>query len=346
MKEDRFVRAALTFIVFFLAGVVLKTAKSVLIPFSLAVFISYLVAAPFDALVKRKVPRILAYIAVLFLACFVLYAAASLFYSSGQSFITEFPSYSQKFETLWKEIDTWLAARNIGGLNALLAKIDVGKITSSAVRVLGPFFSILTNVFMVLIFLAVLLASRGKLAAKLPLILPGGNSAETCTVLKSMHREMAGYVKIKTLMSVLNGLMVWVVLLAFGADFAAPQGILAFFLNYIPTIGSGMAAVVRFVLAFAQFGNLWTALLILGVTAGLDSIMGNILEPRLMGRGLNLSPLLVLFSVFFWTWMWGIPGTILAVPIAVMGKIACDHVPGLQPLGVLMGGGGKDGSCR
>jgi len=346
MKEDRFVRAALTFIVFFLAGVVLKTAKSVLIPFSLAVFISYLVAAPFDALVKRKVPRILAYFAVLFLACFVLYVAAALFYSSGQSFVTEFPSYSQKFETLWKEIDTWLATRNIGGLNALLAKIDVGKITSSAVRVLGPFFSILTNVFMVLIFLAVLLASRGKLAAKLRLILPGGKSAETCTVLRSMHQEMAGYVKIKTLMSVLNGLMVWVVLLAFGADFAAPQGILAFFLNYIPTIGSGMAAVVRFVLAFAQFGNIWTALLIFAVTAGLDSIMGNILEPRLMGRGLNLSPLLVLFSVFFWTWMWGIPGTILAVPIAVMGKIACDHVPGLHPLGVLMGGGGKDVGCR
>jgi AI-2 transport protein TqsA len=342
MKNDRFVRAALTFIVFFLAGVVLKTAKSILIPFSLAVFVSFLVAAPFDALIKRKVPRILAYLAVLFLAFFVLYLAASLFYDSGQSFVAEFPRYAQKFEALWKELDAWLAARNVGGLNALLAKIDVGKITSSAVQVLGPFFSVLSNVFMVLIFLAFLLASRGKLAAKLRIILPGDEAAEAGSVLKAMHREIAGYVKIKTLMSALNGLLVWVVLLAFGADFAAPQGILAFFLNYIPTVGSGMAALVRFALAFAQFGNIWTPLLILVVTAGLDSLMGNILEPRLMGRGLDLSPLLVLFAVFFWTWMWGIPGTILAVPIAVMGKIACDHVPGLRPIGVLMGGGGKD----
>jgi len=346
MKNDRYVRAALTFIVFFLAGVVLKTAKSVLIPFSLAVFVSYLVAAPFDALIKRKVPRILAYLSVLFLAFFVLYVAAALFYSSGQSFVTEFPNYSQRFETIWKEIDTWLATRNIGGLNALLAKIDVGKITSSAVQVLGPFFSILSNVFMVLLFLAFLLASRGKLGAKLRLILPGDESAGACSVLKSMHREMAGYVKIKTLMSVLNGLMVWVVLLAFGADFAAPQGILAFFLNFVPTIGSGMAALIRFALAFAQFGNFWTPLLIIVITVGLDNLLGNILEPRLMGRGLDLSPLLLLFAVFFWTWMWGIPGTILAVPIAVMGKITCDHVPGLKSLGILMGGGGKDLNCR
>lgn len=346
MKDDRFVRIALTFICFFLAGVVLRTAKSILIPFSLAVFVSYLVAAPFDALIKRKVPRILAYLSVLFLAFLVLYVVSVLFYSSGQAFVTEFPRYAQKFETLWKELDVWLSEQNIGGLNALIAKIDIGKITSSAVQVLGPFFSVLTNVFMVLIFLAFLLASRGKLAAKLRLILPGDEAAEAGSVLKAMHREIAGYVKIKTMMSVINGLEVWLVLVAFGADFAAPQGILAFFLNFIPSVGSGLAALIRFALAFAQFGNLWKPLLIIIITVGLDSVSGNAIEPRLMGRGLDLSPLFILFAVFFWTWMWGIPGTILAVPIAVMAKVVCDHVPGLRPIGVLMGGGGRDPNRR
>lgn len=342
MKNDRFVRVALTLIVFFLAGVVLKAAKSILIPFSLAVFVSYLLAAPFDALVRRKVPRILAYLAVLFLAIFVLYMTAIMFYGSGLSFVEEFPRYGQRFEELWKEFDTWLTARNIGGLNALLAKIDIGKITSSALQLLGPFFSILSNVFMVILFLAFLLASRGKLACKFKAILPGHQAVEAGNILAAMHREIADYVKIKTLMSALNGIMVWLVLLAFGADFAAPQGILAFFLNFIPSVGSGVAALIRFALAFAQFGNFWTPLLIIVITVGLDNILGNVLEPRFLGRGLDLSPLLVLFAVFFWTWMWGIPGTILAVPIAVMAKIVCDHVPGLKPLGILMGGGGKD----
>jgi len=342
MKDDRFVRIALTLICFFLAGVVLKTAKSILIPFSLAVFVSYLVAAPFDFLVRLKVPRILAYLSVLCVAFFGLYAVAALFYSSGQAFVTEFPRYAQKFETIWKEFDVWLSEQNIGGLNALIAKIDIGKITSSAVQVLSPVFSILANVFMVLIILAFLLASRGKLATKLRLILPVGEAAEAGSVLKAMHREIAGYVKIKTMMSVINGLEIWLVLVAFGADFAAPQGILAFFLNYIPSVGSGMAALIRFALAFAQFGNLWKPLLIVVITVGLDSVSGNVIEPRLMGRGLDLSPLLILFALFFWTWMWGIPGTILAVPIAVMGKVVCDHVPGLRPIGVLMGGGGRD----
>ncbi len=342
MKSDRFVRVALAVIVFFLAGVVLKSAKSILIPFSLAVFVSYLVAAPFDFLVRRKVPRLLASLAVLFLAFFFLYLVAILFYGSGLSFVDEFPRYAQKFEELWKEFDAWLTARNIGGLNALLAKIDIGKITSSALQLLGPFFSILSNVFMVVLFLAFLLASRGKLACKLKAMLPGPDAVDAGNILTAIHREIADYVKIKTLMSALNGLMVWLVLLAFGADFAAPQGILAFFLNFIPSIGSGGAALIRFALAFAQFGNIWTALLIIVITVGLDNILGNVLEPRLLGRGLDLSPLFVLFAVFFWTWMWGIPGTILSVPIAVMGKVVCDHVPGLRLVGVLMGGGGKD----
>lgn len=342
MKSDRYVRVALTLIIFFLAGVVIKSAKSILIPFSLAVFVSYLVAAPFDFLVKRKVPRLLASLAVLFLAFFVLYLVAVLFYGSGQSFVEEFPRYAQKFEALWTEFDDWLTARNIGGLNALLAKIDIGKITSSAVQIIGPFFSVLSNLFMIILFLAFLLASRGKLAAKLKLILPGEDAAQAASVLKAMHREIASYVKIKTMMSAINGIMVWLVLLAFGADFAAPQGILAFFLNFIPSVGSGLAAVLRFVLAFAQFGNLLTPLLIVIITVGLDSVFSEAVEPRLLGRGLDLSPLFVLFAVFFWTWMWGVPGTILAVPIAVMAKVVCDHVPGLKPIGVLMGGCGKE----
>ena len=138
-------------------------------------------------------------------------------------------------------------------------------------------------------------------------------------------------------MSLANGLMVWIVLLFFGVDFAALFGLLAFFLNFIPNIGSVIASVLRVGFAFFQFGNFWTPFWILVVTDGLDMILGNILEPRIMGKGLGLSPLLVFFSLLFWGWLWGIPGMILSVPLTAVVKIVCQNVPALRPVAVLMG---------
>ena len=138
-------------------------------------------------------------------------------------------------------------------------------------------------------------------------------------------------------MSLANGLMVWIVLLFFGVDFAALFGLLAFLLNFIPNIGSFIASVLRVGFAFFQFGTFWTPFWVLVVSNGLDMVLGNILEPRIMGKGLGLSPLLVFFSLLFWGWLWGIPGMILSVPLTAVVKIVCQNVPALRPVAVLMG---------
>jgi predicted PurR-regulated permease PerM len=131
--------------------------------------------------------------------------------------------------------------------------------------------------------------------------------------------------------------MVWIVLALFGVDFAAFFGLVAFFLNYIPNIGSFAAAVLRVGFAFFQFGTFWTPFWILVITNGLDMVLGNLIEPRIMGRGLGLSPLLVFFSLLFWGWLWGIPGMILSVPLTALIRIFCQNVPPLRPVAVLMG---------
>jgi hypothetical protein len=89
--------------------------------------------------------------------------------------------------------------------------------------------------------------------------------------------------------------------------------------------------------AFFQFGTIWVPLWILIITGSTDAILGNFVEPRIMGKGLGLSPLVVLFSLFFWGWLWGIPGMVLAVPLAAVIRIICQNIPSLKPLAVMMG---------
>jgi hypothetical protein len=114
-------------------------------------------------------------------------------------------------------------------------------------------------------------------------------------------------------------------------------GFLAFVLNFIPDIGSLIATALRVGFAFFQFGTFWTPFWILVITVGLDSIFGYFIEPKIMGKGLGLSPLLVFFSLLFWGWLWGIPGMILSVPLTAVIKIVCQNVPALRPVAVLMG---------
>jgi predicted PurR-regulated permease PerM len=122
-------------------------------------------------------------------------------------------------------------------------------------------------------------------------------------------------------------------------DFAAAHGFLAFVLNFIPNFGSFIAAALRFLLTYVQFGTPWIALAVLVTTVGADTLLGSFIEPRLMGRELDLSPLVVFFALVFWGWLWGVPGMVLAVPITAVVKIVCDNIPSLRFLGVLMGGG-------
>jgi predicted PurR-regulated permease PerM len=182
-------------------------------------------------------------------------------------------------------------------------------------------------------------ARRGRFLRNLSRVVPPGRDAMTGELISAIHRQVQKYIVIKTLMSLANGLVVFVILTAFGVDFAAVHGFLAFLLNYIPNFGSFIAAAIRVLLTFVQFGSPWLALAVLVTTVGADTLLGSFLEPRLMGRQLDLSPLVVFFALVFWGWLWGVPGMVLAVPITGVMKIVCDNVPSLRFVGVLMGGG-------
>jgi AI-2 transport protein TqsA len=336
VNEDRFFQAALVVVLLFFTGVFLKLAKPVLIPFILAVFLSYIIDPALSLLTRFRCPRPGAVVVVLALMFVLLYLVGVLVYTSGKAFVAELPKYQERFRDLAGLLEKGLGPFQIDVPKALQG-LDINRVGSGLLKTIGPFLGFLGKLLLVFLFLAFIVAGRGKAEAKFAKVIGAGNADKFRGVLERINLQIRKYLVIKTAVSLANGLIVWLVLQAFGVDFAALFGVMAFALNFIPSIGSlvGTAVIVGF--AFFQFGTFWTPFWILVITAVLDTIIGNLVEPRVMGRGLGLSPLLVFFSLLFWGWLWGIPGMILSVPLTAVIKIVCQNVPTLRPVSVLMG---------
>jgi len=338
MKDNKVATASLVIIVIFIGGVVLRLAKPVLFPFFLAVFLSFILYPVLDFLTKIKIPRIISIIFILLFTFFILYLLGSLFYSTGKTFAAEFPKYGEKMN----DILTSLFEK----LNLPQLKIEttdwagefdlnrMGKILGSS---LGPFLSFISNLFLVLIFLIFILAGRGKIKQKIKKYLDKKRAEKANSVIYNIDKQVQKYLVIKTIVSFFTGVFAFIVLISFGVDFAIIFGFLTFLLNYIPNIGSFIATALPVTIAVFQFETLWPAFWILIILTSIQLIMANVVEPRLMGHGLGLSPLVILFFLFFWGWLWGLPGMILAVPIAAIIKIVFDNIPGMKFLAAFMG---------
>jgi predicted PurR-regulated permease PerM len=323
-------------VVLFVAGVVLKLARPVLIPFILAVFLSYIIDPALTFLTRCRCPRREAVLIVLALMFVFFYLLGSLVYSSGKSLVAELPRYEERLGDLTRLLEQGVGPFKVD-LASAVGKLDMDKIAAFILRAIGPFFSVLSKLFLVFLFLIFIVSGRGRAVAKIQKALGDGRSKRISAVIEATNAQVRKYLVIKTAMSLANGLIVWVVLSLFGVDFAALFGFLAFLLNFIPDIGSLVATALRVGFALFQFGTFWTPFWILVITVGLDSILGYFVEPKVMGKGLGLSPLLVFFSLLFWGWLWGIPGMILSVPLTAVIKIVCQNVPALRPVAVLMG---------
>jgi predicted PurR-regulated permease PerM len=169
---------------------------------------------------------------------------------------------------------------------------------------------------------------------------PDSQGGKVNRVTASIASQISRYLSIKLLLSAITGALVWLVLRLMGVDFPITWGVLAFLLNFIPTVGSIVATIPPVLLAVVQFyPNLWMAGVVLFILALIQQVIGNFVEPKLMGENLNLSPVVILLSLVFWGWLWGITGALLSVPIAAAIKIVCENIEMLQPISVLMGSG-------
>ena len=337
MQSNRVITGSLVIIVIFLAGVVLRLAKPVLFPFFLAIFLSFILYPVLDSLTRHKIPKVVSIIFILVVTFLIIYLMGLLFYSSGKTFASEFPKYGQKISSILSSFQEKLKLSGYAGDPlAWVEDLDINRVGGLLLSSLGPFFSFISNLFLIFVFVIFILAGRGKTKTKIKSSFDARRSKKIIDVIQNIDGQIQKYLAIKTVVSFITGAIATLVLMIFGVDFAIVFGFLTFLLNYIPTIGSIVATILPLIIAAFQFDNLWPAFWIFIILGTTQMAIGNFIEPRLMGEGLGLSPLVVLFSLFFWGWLWGIPGMILAVPIAAIIKIVCSNVPSLEFVAALM----------
>jgi len=338
MQKNNIATICLVIIVFFITGAFVRLAKPVLLPLFFAIFLSFLLSPVLNLLDRLKVPQAIAIIFVLLVTFLLIYLLGSLFYSSGKTAAVEFPKYGQRISTIFESIQE-LLNRPDWNFEDWVSHLEFNKIGGFLLSSLGPFFSFMGNLFLIFIFLVFILAGRGRIEKKVLHAFNKRQAAKLISVVKKIDQDVQKYLVIKTAVSFVTGLLATIVLVLFDVDFAILFGFLTFLLNFIPNIGSFIATAFPVVITAFQFETLWPAFWVLIVLVLIQQVMGTFLEPRFMGEGLDLSPLLVLFILFFWGWLWGISGMIIAVPFAAIVKIIFSNIPDMEFMAIMMSKG-------
>ena len=243
------------------------------------------------------------------------------------------PRYADRLETMTAGLVEWLGQDRVQSISKHLSDINLG---ATFAGILGSAGTMLTGLSLVVLYCAFMIAERSLLEQKIAALFPGRHDVRS--MVKAIAEHVRLYVWVKTLMSVMTGGFAYIVMKAIGVDFAETWGLLVFLLNYIPNVGSILGTIFPAVLALVQFDTI-TPFLVVAVGIGAAQlVIGNVLEPMMMGRSLNLSSFIIILSLTFWGTVWGIAGMFLSVPIMVVIMIACSHIEGLRWLAILLSG--------
>ena len=314
----------------------LKMAGALLVPFLLAVFIAMIVSPLLGWLKDRGIPGGLAILLIVILILLVGLLLTAVIGSSVDNFRQDIPAYSAKLSAMSEGVQQWLSLRGIVIDQQLWQNsFDPSVVMSFAGSTLASFGNVMTNAVMILLTVIFILAENMGFGEKLRLARGSDVSQEWLT---KFSESVHSYLAIKTAISLLTGLLIFIWLTILGVDYAVLWGLVAFLLNFVPTVGSFIAAVPAVLLAAVQLG-IFPAGLTLGGFVVVNLVMGNMLEPRWMGKGLNLSPLVVFVSLVLWGWVLGPVGMLLSIPLTIMIKIALENQEETHWIGVLLGSG-------
>ena len=315
----------------------MRAAESLLVPFLLSLFIAVIVTPLLSWLNRRGVPNGLSILLIVIMIVIIGFFIGAIVGSSINSFRSDLPEYQARLLSLSDGIQQKLASLGITIEPSQWREIfNPSAALSMAGNTLASFGNLMTNGFLILLTVMFILAEEVNFTDKLRQAIPGGD--KTFEALNRFTDSVNKYMAIKTLVSLLTGFIIMVSLFIIGVDYYVLWGLLAFLLNFIPTLGSILAAVPAVLLAVVQLG-VTEAVLTATIFVAVNTIVGNILEPRFMGKGLNLSSLVVFLSLVFWGWVLGPVGMLLSVPLTMTVKIALESFDETYWVGVMLGSG-------
>jgi predicted PurR-regulated permease PerM len=396
----------LTLAAFAVIVAAMRAARSIVIPFLLATFITVIVTPFFFGLRKRGVSSVTALLIMILILIVAVFLLAGLVQQSAYEFARNQSLYQRRLEeqvdmvVSWADgIEDWLEEKGIrrpeepsdtdevpdedenggemtggdlpeearsneeipastevlsatpgigpataGGTgdstgeeaspNPLAEYLNPGSVMRFFSSMFNAFSSLLSNGLLILLIVIFMLLEAAILPSKVR-ALPGLKE-ETWEGLNETVETIRHYMALKTAVSILTGFMIYILLIILGVDFPLLLALLAFLLNFVPNIGSFIAGVPAVLLAVIEFGVGKAVIVAIGYVA-INTLVGNVIEPRVMGRGLGLSPLIIIISLIFWGWVLGPVGMLLSVPLTAALRLALDSAEETRWIAVLMG---------
>ena len=313
----------------------MRAATGIVVPFLLSAFIAIISTPPMFWLQRKGLPDWLAIVCVIMLVVISVVLVSGLIGSSIGGFTANLPNYQVQFDSIFataiKALEDFGVDTSDMGLNDIF---DPGSVMRLVAAGLSSFKLVLTNGFLILMTVIFMLMEASGLPKKLKMIM--GEQENALDTFDEFVANVKQYMEIKTLVSLGTGAIVALGLFIIGVDYPLLWGLLAFLLNYIPNIGSIIAAIPPVLLAMIQLG-FGEALIVAVLFLTVNIVMGNVVEPRFMGRGLGLSTLVVFLSLLFWGWVLGPVGMLLSVPLTITVKIALASHEDSRWLAILLG---------
>jgi len=327
-------RLLLTAAAFVIVVAGMRAAEPILVPLIVAGFLAMISTSPVFWLRQKGIPAPLAVLGVVLGVLSVGLTFILIIGTSLDDFSAAIPRYQARLTKEIEPIIQWIQGFGFKLNNEMLLKsIDPGASMRLVANMLSGLGGILTNSFLILLTVIFILFEASSFQQKVQAAF--GDPKGTLSQIKKITDAVNNYLAIKTLVSLGTGVVVAIWVWALGIDFPVIWGLLAFLLNFIPNLGSIIAAVPPMLLGYIQFG-IGRALLVGAGYGVVNLLFGNVVEPKFMGRKLGLSTLVVFLSLVFWGWVWGPVGMLLSVPMTMVVKIALESRPSTHWISILL----------
>ena len=330
-QEQRIQTVCLLLLTAIALGTAAYFLKPVLIPFVLATFLVYCLSPIIDVqMLYLRLPRPVAVVTTILLGCVVLFLLWSLIYATVSQMTLNAPVYEQRFQDLLEGTADWLPLERFGiEMNELGSVLQISRESAgSLVRGLASaFMGVLSNGLLVVIFMIFIMAGSSTGTA------PPGSLRD------QMESGIKRYVVTKVLVSATTGILVGLVLWLLKVDFALVFGLLAFLLNFIPSIGSVVSTLLPLpIVVLSPDLSVTFKILAFAIPGAIQFTVGSVIEPKIMGESLDLHPVVVLLGLIFFGMIWGIVGMFLATPIVAVLKIVLERIELTAPVANVLAG--------
>ena len=312
-------------------------ARSILAPVAFSLFVIAIVW-PLQRTLETRVPRLLALVATLVVTLLVIAVLGYLIVWSFGTVGRWVIDNALRFQALYLQWTDWLKEHGILVTSFLVENFNAGWLIRAVQEIGGRLQGLVTFVVITFVFTALGLLEV-DIARKNIETLSNKEAAQTILQASTLIADkFQRYMLVRSAMSVLTGLVVWAFALLAGLELATAWGVIAFVLNYIPFIGPLVATVFPTIFALVQFGSWQLAAIVFLALNLIQFLIGSYLEPRIAGAALSLSPFVVLFAVFFWAFLWGVPGAFIGVPIVIAALTLCEQRESTRWIAALLSG--------